>query len=334
MLAAGATMALNPARADAIADFYRGKHINLVTSASPGGGYDLYARLLSRHMAKYIPGEPAIIVQNMVGAEGLKAANHLYSVAARDGTVIGGLSRNTGLARFYDFNNAAIQFDARKFSWLGSPQQETGFFIVNARTGVTSAADIKTRELTISSTARNSPSSIYGRMLNALYGAKIKPIEGYDGSQACLMAVERNETDGHISGGSSAEFRARFEPWVREGTARVIMAMGKTRDAAYPDVPTAMELMTNAEDRQLFEIAFAEQVMGRPFVLPPGVPEERVAALRAAFDATMKDKDFLADAARAKAEIAPVDGATINALLDRAYTAPKELVERLRALAK
>ena len=327
-------MALNPARADAIADFYRGKHINLVTSASPGGGYDLYARLLSRHMAKYIPGEPAIIVQNMVGAEGLKAANHLYSVAARDGTVIGGLSRNTGLARFYDFNNAAIQFDARKFSWLGSPQQETGFFIVNARTGVTSAADIKTRELTISSTARNSPSSIYGRMLNALYGAKIKPIEGYDGSQACLMAVERNETDGHISGGSSAEFRARFEPWVREGTARVIMAMGKTRDASYPDVPTAMELMTNDEDRQLFEIAFAEQVMGRPFVLPPGVPQERVAALRAAFDATMKDKDFLADAARAKAEIAPVDGATINALLDRAYTAPKELVERLRALAK
>ena len=334
MLAAGATLALNPARADAIADFYRGKHINLVTSASPGGGYDLYARLLSRHMAKYIPGEPAIIVQNMVGAEGLKAANHLYSVAARDGTVIGGLSRNTGLARFYDFNNAAIQFDARKFSWLGSPQQETGFFIVNARTGVTSAADIKTRELTISSTARNSPSSIYGRMLNALYGAKIKPIEGYDGSQACLMAVERNETDGHISGGSSAEFRARFEPWVRAGTARVIMAMGKTRDASYPDVPTAMELMTNDEDRQLFEIAFAEQVMGRPFVLPPGVPQERVAALRAAFDATMKDKDFLADAARAKAEIAPVDGATINALLDRAYTAPKELVERLRALAK
>ena len=332
----GVAAALTPdlARADTVADFYRGKHINLVTSASPGGGYDLYARLLSRHMAKYIPGEPSIIVQNMVGAEGLKAANHLYSVAAQDGTVIGGLSRNTGLARFYDFNNAAIQFDARKFHWIGSPQQETGFFIVNARTGVKVAADIKTRELTISSTARNSPSSIYGRMLNALYGARIKPIEGYDGSQACLMAVERNETDGHISGGSSAEFRARFEPWVREGSARVIMAMGKARDASYPDVPTAMELMTSPEDRQLFEIAFAEQVMGRPFVLPPGVPVERVAALRAAFDATMKDKDFLADAARANAEIAPVDGATINALLDRAYTAPKELVERLRALAK
>lgn len=332
--AAAAALPLARARADAVADFYRGKHIDLVTSASPGGGYDLYARLLSRHMPKHIPGAPPINVQNMVGAEGIKAANHLYNSAARDGTVIGGLSRNTGLARFYDFNNAAIQFDARKFNWLGSPQQEIGFFIVNTKTGVMSAAGIKGRELTISSTANNSPSSIYARMLNAMYGSKLKPIQGYDGSQACLLAVERDETDGHISGGSSAEFRGRFEPWIKAGTARIIMAMGKSRDASYPDVPTAIELMTAPDDKQLFEIAFAEQVMGRPFVVPPGVPAERVAALRAAFDATMLDPEFLADAATAKAEIAPVDGATINALLDRAYTAPPALVERLRALAK
>ncbi len=325
---------LRPARADAIADFYRGKRITLVTSASPGGGYDLYARLLATHMTRHIPGEPQILVQNMLGAEGIKAANHLYSVAAQDGTVIGGLSRNTGLARFYDFNNAAIQFDARKFHWLGSPQQEVGFFLVNTKTGILKAADIKTREMTISSAAHNSPSSIYARMLNALYGAKLKTIEGYDGSQACLMAVERDETDGHISGGSSAEFRGRFEPWVKDGKARVIMAMGKSRDPSYPDVPTAIELMDKPEDKQLFEIAFAEQVMGRPFVLPPDVPADRVAALRAAFDATMKDPLFLADAARANAEIAPVDGAAINALLDRAYGAPPEVIERLRALAK
>jgi tripartite-type tricarboxylate transporter receptor subunit TctC len=332
----GAALAATSSRAfaDPVEEFYRGKRINLITSASPGGGYDLYARLLSRHMARYIPGEPTITVQNMVGAEGLKAANHLYAVAPQDGTVIGGLSRNTGLARFYDFNNAAIQFDARKFNWLGSPQQEVGFFIVNTKTGIKSAADLKARDVSISSTARNSPSSIYGRMLNAMYGAKIKPIEGYDGSQACLMAVERNETDGHISGGSSAEFRARFEPWVKAGNAVVIMAMGKSRDASYPDIPTPIVLMSNDADKQLFEIAFAEQVMGRPFVLPPGVPQERVAALRKAFDATMVDKEFLADAARANAEIAPVDGAAINALLDRAYTAPPAVIERLRALAK
>ncbi len=334
-LAIAASIALpRAARADAVSDFYRGKRITLVTSASPGGGYDLYARLLAAHMPRHIPGEPQILVQNMVGAEGVKAANHLYSVAMQDGTVIGGLSRNTGLARFYDFNNAAIQFDARKFHWLGSPQQEVGFFIVNTKTGVTAIADIKTRALTISSAAHNSPSSIYARMLNALYGAKLNPIEGYDGSQACLMAVERDEADGHISGGSSAEFRGRFEPWVKSGVARVILAMGKSRDPSYPDVPTAIELMDKPDDRRLFEIAFAEQVMGRPFVLPPGVPADRVEALRAAFDATMTDAAFLADAKKANAEIAPVNGAEINALLDRAYGAPPALVERLRALAK
>ena len=334
-LAIAASIALpRAARADAVSDFYSGKRITLVTSASPGGGYDLYARLLAAHMPRHIPGEPQILVQNMVGAEGVKAANHLYSVAMQDGTVIGGLSRNTGLARFYDFNNAAIQFDARKFHWLGSPQQEVGFFIVNTKTGVTAIADIKTRALTISSAAHNSPSSIYARMLNALYGAKLNPIEGYDGSQACLMAVERDEADGHISGGSSAEFRGRFEPWVKSGVARVILAMGKSRDPSYPDVPTAIELMDKPDDRRLFEIAFAEQVMGRPFVLPPGVPADRVEALRAAFDATMTDAAFLADAKKANAEIAPVNGAEINALLDRAYGAPPALVERLRALAK
>ena len=334
-LASGlAACAAIPARAQSVPDFYKGRRISLVTSASPGGGYDQYARLLARFMPKYIPGEPTIVVQNMVGAEGLKAANHLFNVAAQDGSVIGGLSRNTGLARFYDFNNGAIQFDARKFSWLGSPQQEIGLFIVNTRTGVKSAADLKGRELTVSSTAHNSPSSIYARMLNAFYGAKLKPIEGYDGSQACLLAVERNEVDAHISGGSSAAFRGRFEPWVKAGTARVIMQMGMTRDAAFPDVPTALELMENPVERQLFEIAFAEQVMGRPFVMPPNVPADRVKALRAAFDATMTDKDFLAEAEREKVEILPVDGASINALLDRVYAAPPELAARLRELAK
>ena len=333
--ALGACSLISPALAQAVGEFYRGKRINLITSASPGGGYDQYARLLARHMPRHIPGEPAIVVQNMVGAEGLKAANHIYAVAPQDGSVIGGLSRNTGLARFYDFNNAAIQFDARKFHWLGSPQQEIGLFIVNTKSGVKTAADLKgSREITISSTARNSPSSIYARMLNSMYGSNLRPIEGYDGSQACLLAVERNETDAHISGGSSAAFRARFMPWMQAGTATVVMQMGMVRDPDFPNVPTALELMSTEADRQLFEIAFAEQVMGRPFVLPPGVPADRVAALRAAFDATMKDPQFLSDAEKEKVEIAPVDGITINNLLDRAYSAPAPVVERLRALAK
>ncbi len=322
------------ARAQSPADFYRGKKLTLITAASPGGGYDQYARLLARHMPRHIPGEPPISVQNMTGAEGLRASNHIYNAAAQDGTVIGGVSRNNALARFYDFNNAGIQFDARRFHWLGSPQQETGLLIINAKSGVKAIEDIRGRELTVSSTARSSPSSVYARLLNAMYGARLRTIEGYDGSQACLMAVERNETDAHISGGSSAQFRRRFEPWVAAGTARILLQMGMKRDPAYPEIPTALEIMNAPADRQLFEIAFAEQVMGRPFLLGPGVPADRVQILRAAFDATMRDERFLADAARENAEIDPVDGAAINALLDRVYAAPADVAERLRALAK
>ena len=322
------------ARAQSVAEFYRGKQVALVTSASVGGGYDQYARLLAKHMQRHIPGEPTIIVQNMVGAEGLRAANFLYNVAAQDGSVIGGLSRNTGLARFYDFNNAGIQFDARKFHWLGSPQQEIGLFILSTKTGLHSIDDLKTREVTVSSTAHNSPTSIYSRILNATIGTKLKPIEGYAGSQACLIALERGEVDAHVSGGSSAPFRARIMPWLDNGDAKVIMQMGMKRDPAFPDVPTALEVEHAPADRQLFEIAFAEQVMGRPFVLPPGVPRDRIDALRKAFDETMKDPDFLADAKLQNAEIDPVSGEAINALLDRVYAAPPDVVARIRGLIK
>jgi tripartite-type tricarboxylate transporter receptor subunit TctC len=329
-----AWLAAADARAQSVADFYRGKQITLVTSASVGGGYDQYARLLAKHMPRHIPGNPTIIVENMVGAEGLRAANYVYNVAAQDGTVIGGLSRNTGLARFYDFNNAGIQFDARKFHWLGSPEQEVGLFILSTKTGLHTIDDLKTRAVTVSSTAANSPTTIYSRMLNATLGTKLKPVTGYAGSQACLLALERGEVDAHISGGSSAPFRATMMPWLQKGEARVIMVMGMKRDAAFPDVPTAIEVERNAADKQLFEIAFAEQVMGRPFVLPPGMPADRVAALRAAFDATMADPDFLADAKAQGAHVDPVGGEAINALLDRVYSGPPDVVARIRQLIR
>src|SRR5579859_384109 len=152
LLACFVAFVATAARAQSVADFYRGKQITLITSASVGGGYDQYARLLAKHMPRHIPGNPGIVVENMVGAEGLRAANYIYNVAAQDGTVIGGLSRNTGLARFYDFNNAGIQFDARKFHWLGSPEQEVGLFILSTKFGLHGIDDLKAREITVSST--------------------------------------------------------------------------------------------------------------------------------------------------------------------------------------
>jgi len=170
-------------------------------------------------------------------------------------------------------------------------------------------------------------------MLNVLYGTKIKVVDGYGGSQEALLAVERNEVDGHVSGGSSAAFRARVAPWLKS-YAKVVLQMGMSRDAEFPDIPTAIEIMPTPEGKQLFEIAFAEQVMGRPFVLPPGVPAERVQALRAAFDAAVKDRALLEDAKAQNMEIDPVTGAAINALLDRVYGAPPALAARLREMAK
>jgi len=331
LFAAGAVV---QASAQTPAEFYKGKQITLITSASVGGGYDQYARLLAKHMPRFIPGNPSIVVQNMPGADGLRAANYLYNVAAKDGSVIGGLARNNGVARFYDPDNASVQFDARKFNWLGSPQQEIGLFVLRTEKGAKSIDDLKRVEVTSSSTARNSPSSIYARMLNELYGTKIKPVDGYAGSQDALLAVERNEVDAHISGGSSAAFRNRIAPMLKDDKAKIVLQMGMARDPEFPDVPTAIEIMPTAEGKQLFEIAFAEQVMGRPFVLPPGVPADRVKMLRDAFDAALKDPELLADAKSQKMEIDPVTGAAINALLDRVYAAPPELAARLSAMAK
>ncbi len=322
------------AQSDSVAKFYSGKRLTLITSATTGGGYDLYARLLAAHMPRYIPGHPNIIVQNMPGAEGIKAANFLYNVVPKDGTVFGGLQRNTGLTTFYQPDHSGPQFDARKFTWLGSPQQEIGFLLVRTATGIRNVEDLKTKEITASSSTRNAPSSIYPRMLNALYGSKLRVIEGYEGAQGTLLALERAEADAHASGGTSAAFRARYRPWEKAGDVRVILQLGMERDREYPDVPTALEIVPAGEARKMFEIAFVEQVMGRPFVLPPGIPADRANALRFAFDETMKDRVFLEDAAKRGAEIDPVSGARINELLELVFSTPPDLARRIRDIIK
>lgn len=227
-----------------------------------------------------------------------------------------------------------MQFDARKFIWLGSTQQEIGFFLLRTSTGVKSVEGLRTKEVTISSSARTSPSSIYARILTELVAAKIWVIEGYDGSQAALMAVERAEVDGHISGGTSAAFRARYRPWEKAGDVSVILQLGMERDKEYPDVPTALEIAPNPMARSILEIAFVEQVMGRPFVLPPDVPKDRADMLRRAFDASMKDAALLEDAAKLGAEIDPVSGERINELLDTVYSASPDLTKRVRDLVQ
>ena len=334
IVGAAATALPSGASAQPAADFFRGKRINMYVSSTVGGGYDQYSRLLAKHIVRYIPGEPTIIVQNMPGAEGIKAANYIFTVAPQDGTAIGALSRNIGLVQLYESGNPAIQFDARKMHWIGSPQQEIGTGIFSTRTGLRSIEDLKGRDVTASSTSRNAPTSVYPRMLNALYGTKLKVIEGYPGSPESLIAFERGEVEAYVSGGTSAPTLARMVAQVDIGNAKVFVQMGMKRNPRFADVPTAIDLVSSPEHKQMFEIVFTDQVMGRPFVLAPGVPADRVAALRAAFDATMKDATFLAEAKQQKMEIDPVSGAEINALLERVYTAPPSVIARIRDLVK
>jgi tripartite-type tricarboxylate transporter receptor subunit TctC len=227
-----------------------------------------------------------------------------------------------------------IQFDARQFHWIGSPQQEVGLFIISTRKGLRSLADVTTREVTASSTARNAPTSVYPRMLNALYGTKLRPVEGYPGSPEALVAFERGEVEAYVSGGTSAATLGRMMPWFKQGTATPVLQMGMKRGANFPDVPTAIDVMTTSEAKQMFEIVFTDQVMGRPFVAPPGVPADRVAALRTGFDVTMKDESFLSEARAQKMEIDPVSGIEITALLERVHAAPEAVIARIRELVK
>ncbi len=324
------------------AEFFKDKQMSLVASGSVGGGYDLYARHLARHIANHIPGKPKLLVRNMVGAAGVIAANHLYNVAAQDGSVIGQLQRNVAFMPLLGAPQGkkkkkkptALKFDGRKFHWIGSPQQELGLMLVAGKTGVKTFEDLKGRELTTSSTGRGAATSVYPRLMNEVFGTKFRVIEGYKGSQEALLALENGEVDAHTSGGSSPNFRNRFAPWVKEGRVVVLLQMGLEKDPAYPNAPLVVDLPMKAEDKQLFELAFAEQVMGRPFLTPPGVPADRVKVLRDAFDATMKDKAYLADADKQKLEINPVRGERINKLLDAVYSRPKDLLDRLRRAAQ
>jgi tripartite-type tricarboxylate transporter receptor subunit TctC len=315
-------------------DFYRGKSIDVIVATSPAGGYDQYARLLARHMGKHIPGNPAFVVQNMPGAGGIRAANYLYNVARKDGTVFAVINRETALVPLLEPSRAGYQFKTQEFNWIGSPQQELGLLILNAKSPAQSLDEAKQKTVAVSGTGPGTAPSVYPLVLNDVLGTKFKVVEGYPGSQEALLAVENGEVDGHVSGGSSAAFRNRINPWVTSGKAKVLMQLGFTKDDAYPGAPLVFDLVQKIEDRQLFELMFTPQLIGRPFLAPPGLPADRIAALRTGFDETMKDAEFLAEAKKAQMDVNPVAGEDIHKLLARVFAMPPGLIERARAIVK
>ncbi len=329
---AGVTLAATASLGQSVEDFYKDRKIKYVLGSAGGGGYDDYSRIVTRYMGKHIPGNPTFIVQHMPGAGGIVAANYLYNVSPRDGSELGMTGRASAIEPLINPADKSAKFEATKFNWIGTPQQEIGLMLIWQPSPVQTLADLKKHEVTVSSTGRAAATSVYPRLMNNLFGTKFKVIEGYKSSQEALFAMEKGEVAGHSSGGSSPAFRARMNPWVKDGKAKILMQVSLEKDPTLPDVPLITDLATSAADRQILELVLVQQVMGRPILAPPGIPAARVKALRDAFDATMKDPEFLAASDKQKLEINPVGGAHINELLERVYATPKDVTDRVAAL--
>src|SRR5215510_9199510 len=317
------------ATADAIADFFRARTVTVVVSSSAAGGYDTLARVIARHIGKHIPGNPAFIVRNMPGAGGITATNFLYNNAERDGSVIGLVQNNTPFEPLFGTKEA--RYDPIKFNWLGSPSSETAMVLIWHTVPVSSVADLTTHEVTVGVSGANSTPAFFTRLMNAMLGTKMTPINGYPGQNDVLLSIGRHELDGNPSAFFSSVCTTR-PGWLREKTARAILQCGPQK-AELDDVPFAPDLVASDDGRLVMQAAFAPLALGRPFLVPPGVPSERVVVLRKAFAATMADPDFLAEAETMGLGVnAPRTGEQMQEVMDRVYRSPPRVIDRLRQL--
>jgi tripartite-type tricarboxylate transporter receptor subunit TctC len=312
-----------PARAESVEDFYRGKTVTILVGFSAGGGYDLYARLLGRHLGRHIPGNPTIAVQNMPGAGSLKATQNVYSVAAKDGLTLATISR--GMVS--DPLLKVASFDPVRLTWLGSITSETSVCATWKTSAVKTWDDMFKREFSLGSNALGDDTATFALILRNVFGAKVKLVTGYPGGNDVNLAMERGEVDGRCGWSwSSLKSQKRWLPNIN-----VLVQFNLEKNPDLPDVPRAMERAKDDEQRQVLRLLIASQYVGRPFIAPPDIPAERKAALRAAFDATMKDPEFLAEAAKSDMEITPISGATIDAFIADLYKTPKDVVGKAAA---
>jgi len=320
---AAAILALGAAaQAQSPADFYKGKNVDLTIGYSAGGGYDVYARLLARHMGRFIPGNPAIVPKNMPGAGSLVLANWLYNVAPKDGTAFGTIGRGTAFDPLLGSTKA--QFDAAKFNWLGSMNDEVSVCVSWYTTGITSLEQVKHNELTVGGSGQAADTDQFPKVLNATIGTKFRLVTGYPGGNDVDLAMERGEVMGRC-GWSWSSVVATHKSWIDEHKINVLVQLSLSKHPDLPNVPLVMDLANNDEQRQIFKLVFARQPMGRPFLAPPGVPSDRVSVLREAFMDTMKDGDFLAEAEKMKLEINPVAGDAVQEIVQDVYKTPKPI---------
>ncbi len=328
-LFAFAALAPCAAFAQASADFYKGKSIRLLIGFGPGGGYDIYARAVAQHIGKHIPGAPSIVPQNMPGAGSVLVANHLANVAPRDGTVIGAFA--SGVPSVPLLTPEQAKFDASALSWIGSANNEVQIDYVWHTAPATTIDAVRQREVILGATGPGAASVDFPLMVNEILGFKYKLITGYKGTAEINLAMERGEVHG-VAGLTWAGTRSATPEWVREKKIVIIAQYGQKPHPDLPDVPLVIDLAKNERDRQALNLIFSRQEIGRPFAAPPALPPERLTMLRRAFDATMKDPEFLADAERAKLDILPVDGETVATMVASLAATPPDVVARVRRI--
>jgi tripartite-type tricarboxylate transporter receptor subunit TctC len=308
----------SPAHAQSAEDFYRGKTVTILVGFTAGGGYDLYARLLGRHIGKHIPGNPTVVVQNMPGAGSMKAVQYVYGVAAKDGLTLATVSR--GMVTEPLLNGA--NFDPVKLTWLGTITSETSVCATWKTSAVKTWDDMFKREFSLGGSAVGADPDTFALILRNVFGAKMKLVTGYPGGNDINLAMERQEVDGRC-GWSWTSLKSQKQ-WLPQ--VNLLMQFNLEKNPDLPDVPVALERAPDNEQRQVLRLLIAGQYVGRPFFTSPDIPAERKAVLRAAFDATMNDQQFLTEAAKADLEISPISAGPIDAFLAELYRTPKDVV--------
>ena len=326
-LCAAALAPSTEARAESVADFYKGKTITLSVGYSAGGAYDGVARILARHMPQYIPGNPTIIIKNAPGAGSLSLTNQLYNVTPRDGTQFGIIARGMAMEPLIGHSNT--RFDATKFTWIGSAANEVSLCVTYEGSDVKTWADALAKPFTVAGNGSGSDPDVFANVLRNLFGVKDRLISGYPGTSEISLALERHEVDGRC-GWSWTSIKAEKSAWLAEKKLNLIVQLALEKAHDLPDVPLIVDLSQSEQQRQILKLIFSRQTMGRPFVAPPDIPADRRDALRKAFDETMRDPAFLAEAEKSRIEINPVSGVAIEALMTELYHTSPDVVAQAR----
>jgi len=318
--------AATPAAAQSAADFYGGKQITLIVGSTAGGGYDVQARLVARHIGRHIPGHPTIVVQNMPAAGSLAATNHLFNIAPKDGSTIALVQR--GMLLIKNWNPSGVRFDLGKFNFIGSVNREVALSVARADAPVKTTDELFKTELITGATAGIDP-EITPRLLNALIGTKFKLVMGYPGVTEIVLAIERNEVQA-LADWSISSLKAARPTWLPEKKINLLMQIALERDPEFAHVPFALDFVKNDADRAVMQLYLTQKTVARPVIAPPGVPADRVAVLRTAFAALATDQQFLADAAKLKLDVAPVPGPEVDKVIALITSASPETAARLQ----